>query len=233
MAIKIDLEKAYDRIEWSFIREILFLFNFPDKLIELIMSCVSSVSTSLLFNGGCLESFCPSRGIRQGDPLSPYLFILCMEFLGHLIEDKCAAKVWKPVKTSRNGPSFSHLFFADDLVLFAEANTENCLAIRDVLQEFCSKSGQKVSEAKSRVFFLLMWILIKASFCLVRLVSALQPILENIWVFLLSTQGPVGMILTMCWIELRKSLRGGKLTYSPWLAGWFSSMLLPPPFRTM
>ena len=76
-----------------------------------------------------------------------------MEFLGHLIEGKCAAKVWNPVKTSRNGPSFSHLFFADDLVLFAEANTENCLAIRDVLQEFCSKSGQKVSEAKSRVFF--------------------------------------------------------------------------------
>ena len=64
MAIKIDLEKAYDRIEWSFIREILFMFNFPKKLIELIMSCVSSVSTSLLFNGGYLESFCPSRGIR-------------------------------------------------------------------------------------------------------------------------------------------------------------------------
>ena len=64
MAIKIDLEKAYDRIEWSFIREILFMFNFPKKLIELIMSCVSSVSTSLLFNGSYLESFCPSKGIK-------------------------------------------------------------------------------------------------------------------------------------------------------------------------
>ena len=64
MAIKIDLKKAYDRIKWSFIREILFKFNFLDKLIELIMSCISSVSTSLLFNGGCLDSFCPFRGIR-------------------------------------------------------------------------------------------------------------------------------------------------------------------------
>lgn len=91
--IKIDLEKAYDRIEWSFIREMLIMFNFPDKLVELIMSCVSSVSTSLLFNGGCLDSFCPSRGFRQGDPLSPYLFIICMEYLGHLIEEKCVAKI--------------------------------------------------------------------------------------------------------------------------------------------
>ena len=56
-----------------------------------------------------------------------------MEYLGHLIEEKCATKVWNPVKTSRNGPSFSHLFFADDLVLFAEADTENCLAINEVL----------------------------------------------------------------------------------------------------
>lgn len=87
MAIKINLEKAYDRIEWSFISEMLFKFNFPDKLIELIMSCVSSVLTSPLFNGGYLDSFCPSKGIRQRDPLSPYLFILYMEYLGHLIEE--------------------------------------------------------------------------------------------------------------------------------------------------
>ena len=141
MAIKIDLEKAYDRTEWSFIREMLLKFNFPIKLTDLIMSYVSSVLTSLLINGSCLDSFCPSRGIRQGDPLPPYLFILCMEYLGHLIEEKCAAKVWNPMKASRNGPSFSHLFFADDLVLFAEADTENCLAINEDLQEFCAKSS--------------------------------------------------------------------------------------------
>lgn len=72
----------------------LFKFNFPEKLIELIMSCVSSVLTYLLFNGGRSNSFYPFGGIRQGDPLSPYIFVLCMEYLGHLIEDKCAAKAW-------------------------------------------------------------------------------------------------------------------------------------------
>ena len=96
MSIKIDLEKAYDKIEWSFIKEMLINFNFPNNLIDLIMSCVTLVSTSLLFSGGCLESFKPSKGIRQGDPLSPYPFILCMEFLGYLIEKKCAAKLWIP-----------------------------------------------------------------------------------------------------------------------------------------
>ena len=64
MAIKINLEKAYDKIEWAFIREMLIEFNFPDNNVYLIMSCVSSVSTSLLFNYGCMESFLPSRGIR-------------------------------------------------------------------------------------------------------------------------------------------------------------------------
>ena len=93
MAIKIDLEKAYDRIEWSFIRKMLTLFNIPENLIKLIMSYVTSMSTSLLLNGGNLDPFLPSRGIRQGDPLSPYLFILSMEFLGHLIEEKCATKL--------------------------------------------------------------------------------------------------------------------------------------------
>ena len=153
MAIKIDLEKAYDRIEWSFIRKMLTLFNIPENLMKLIMSCVTSVSTSLLLNGGNLDPFLPSRGIRQGDPLSPYLFILSMEFLGHLIKEKCDAKLWTPVKASRSGLAFSHLLFADDLVIFANATPENYAAISSVLQEFCNKSGQKVSEAKSHVFF--------------------------------------------------------------------------------
>ena len=60
MAIKIDLEKAYDKLEWGFIKEILIRFNFPENLIELILNCISSVSTSLLFNGGCMDPFRPS-----------------------------------------------------------------------------------------------------------------------------------------------------------------------------
>ena len=68
--------------------------------------------------------------------------------------EKCNAKLWQPVKASGNGLTFSHLFFADDLVLFASADGTNCSTIRDVLDEFCSTSGQIISEAKSRVYFL-------------------------------------------------------------------------------
>ena len=155
MAIKIDLEKAYDKLELCFIKGRLSHINMPKELTKIIMSCVSFVSTSILFNGSTLEPIYPIRGFRQGDPLSPYLFILCIDWLGQLIEGMCAKNLWKPVKTQRNGPSFSHLFFIDDLVLFAKANYTSCTAIREVLEEFCEKPGQTVSEAKSRVYFFL------------------------------------------------------------------------------
>ncbi len=153
MVIKIDLEKAYDCIEWSFVRKILIHFGFPDYITRIIMSCISTTSTSLLFNGGKLNQFFPSRGIRQGDPLSPFLFLLCIEYLGWLIEQKCDDGEWTKVKASRGGPGFSHVFFVDDLLLFAKANTKNYEAISNVLEEFCAMSGQKVSKAKSRLFF--------------------------------------------------------------------------------
>ena len=89
MALKIDLEKAYDKLEWNFIR-----VNMPANLIDIIMSCISTVSTSLLFNVEALDPIYPSKGIRQGNPLSPYLFILCMDFLGQLIEEKCNDNLW-------------------------------------------------------------------------------------------------------------------------------------------
>ena len=153
MAIKIDLEKAYNRLEWSFIRDTLKLFKLPDSLISLIMSCVSTSTISVPFNGGALEPFQPTRGIRQGDPFSQYLFILCMEVLGAMINEKCNEKLWNPIKAFQGGLAFSHLFFANNLVLFAKANRKNCVAVKEVLDTFCSLSSQKVSATKTRVFF--------------------------------------------------------------------------------
>ena len=71
MIVKIDLEKAYDCPEWSFIKMVLEYFGLPENIVKLIMSCVSSTTTSILINGSKMDSFQPSRGIRQGDPLLP------------------------------------------------------------------------------------------------------------------------------------------------------------------
>ena len=73
--------------------------------------------------------------------------------LGALIKDKCKEKLWNPIKSSQSGLAFSHLFLADDLMLFARADRKNCIAIRDVLDTFCSLLGQRISEVKSRVYF--------------------------------------------------------------------------------
>jgi len=83
------------------------------------MSCISTTSMSLLFNGGKLNTFKPSRGIWQGDPLSPHLFILCMKYLGQLIEKECIKKRWIPMKAFKENIGISHMFFVDDLMLFA------------------------------------------------------------------------------------------------------------------
>ena len=117
------------------------------------MSYVSLTSTSILFNGGILDLFLLSRGIQQGDPLSPYLFILCMEVLGRIIEDKCTKGTWKPIKASTGRPAFSHLFFVDNLLLFAKANPSNCRCVKEAIEEFCIRSGQKINPQKSKVYF--------------------------------------------------------------------------------
>ena len=153
MAIKLDLEKAYDRLEWNFIHKVLQAFHFPPKLTRVIMSCISSTNISILVNGGMLEPFEPSRGIRQGDPLSPYIFILCMEYLSHLIEQKCVEGSWIPLKASRDNLGFSHLLFADDIILFCKVGHDACDAISDVLNKFFLESGQKISLEKSRIYF--------------------------------------------------------------------------------
>lgn len=107
------------------------------------MQCVSGPSMSLLCNGEKTEAFIPSRGLRQGDPLSPYLFVMCLERLCHLIEMSMDCKEWKPISLSRGGPKLSHICFADDLILFAEASVAQVKVIRKVLERFCFASGQK------------------------------------------------------------------------------------------
>jgi hypothetical protein len=104
MSIKIDLEKVYDRLNWNFIVNCLEECKFPGKLIEVIRHCITSPSYKIMWKGEKTNSFTPTRGIRQGDHLSPYLFVICMEKLSHIIADQVEANYWKPMRAGRNGP---------------------------------------------------------------------------------------------------------------------------------
>lgn len=106
--LKIDLEKAYDKIEWPFLLYTLKDLNFPNHWISLIYECLISNTISVLWNGSTWHPFTPKRGLRQRDSLSLYLFVLCSEKLSHLIMEKVFEREWVGIKASRDGPSFSH-----------------------------------------------------------------------------------------------------------------------------
>lgn len=111
MIIKLDLEKTYDILEWTFNEDTLLDAGLPRHLINVIMNCIPSGFCRLLWNGELTELFQPSRGLRQGDPLSSYLFVLCMERLAQWINAQHHSGRWLPIRASRSGLAFTHLQF--------------------------------------------------------------------------------------------------------------------------
>ena len=214
LVLKLDLEKAYDRLEWGFIRKVLNFFKFPPSFVDLVLECVSTSSLSILVNGGQLENFKPSRGIRQEDPLSPYLFIICMEYLSLKILEACDNNSWKAIKASRNGPAFSHLFFADDLLLCTEASSNCCLTIIRILEDFCLQSGQKVNLSKSKVFFSPN-VNPSLRHHLCDILGFLVPqILVSTWGFLLHPMVVILETLILLWRKFKLSSLARKLSFS-------------------
>ena len=153
MAIKLDMSKANDRVEWGFVEGMMRKLGFAKRWIKLIMMCVNSASYSILINGEQWGYFSTSRKIRQGDSLSPYLFLLCVEGLSYLLRKNVVEGRLKGVSASRGRPQITHLFFTNDSLLFCQATRANCEAISGILQLYEGVSGQQLNRNKTSIFF--------------------------------------------------------------------------------
>lgn len=113
------------------------------------MECITTVKMQILWDGELTNSFTLTHGIRQGDSLSPYI----IERLGHGIQNVVFNEHWKPIRLSRRGTPLTHLSFADDLLLLAEATCEKARTGNTILENFCQSSGDKVNKEKTQIFF--------------------------------------------------------------------------------
>ncbi|KAL0434881.1 UNVERIFIED_CONTAM: hypothetical protein Sradi_0196000 [Sesamum radiatum] len=143
------MSKAYDRVEWKFLKAVLVRIGIHERFVRLIMSLVTSVSYSLLLNGSQFGYFMPQRGIRQGDPLSPYLFLFVAEVFSCMLQEAQRRGDINGIAVSRGGPSVSYLLFADDTIIYGQASAATMTAIKQILTSYERVSGQAINFDKS------------------------------------------------------------------------------------
>ena len=136
MAVKLDMSKAYDRVEWIFLEKVMRKLGFNERWINLMMVCAKTVSYSVLVNGEPKGLIRPTRGIRQGDPISPFLFPLCTEGLHSLISKAKREGAIHGFDLSRRSPKLTHLLFADDSLLFCRSIRSECQRVLEILSQY-------------------------------------------------------------------------------------------------
>jgi hypothetical protein len=151
---KLDIEKAYDHVNWNCLLYLMERMGFGSRWCHWMKTCISTVQFSILINGSSAGFFGSFRGLRQGDPLSPLLFLLSMEVLSKLFPKTEEAGLIRGFQTGMLGGSevrISYLLFADDIIVFCDAVQEQVLHIRKVLSCFEAVTGLRVNLTKSEM----------------------------------------------------------------------------------
>jgi hypothetical protein len=147
------MTKAYDRVDWRFLEGVLAKLGFHSQWIRLVMACVTTVRYTIRFNGNMLDSFIPSRGICQGYPLSPYLFLFVVDGLSCLIRKEIENNSLRELHICRRAPGISHLLFVDDSLLFFQGSVDQAMVVKSILDRYERGTGQFVSLGKCSVMY--------------------------------------------------------------------------------
>ncbi|GKV22646.1 hypothetical protein SLEP1_g32498 [Rubroshorea leprosula] len=148
---KADFEKAYDNVNWGFLDFMMRKLGFGEKWRSWIQECLKSASISILVNGSPSKQFRMSKGLRQGDPLSPFLFLIVAEGLNGLIMEAVRKGLLEGIQIGGNEINISHLQFADDTLLMGLATEDNIWAVKCIMRSFELSSGLKINYAKSQL----------------------------------------------------------------------------------
>jgi hypothetical protein len=150
--IKIDLRKAFDSVQWFFLRHLLLLLSFPDRFVHLVMKCVETTSYSIAINEELYGFFPERNGVRQGDPLSPYLFITYMEYFSRMLKLTSQNSTFHfHLKCGRLG--ISHLTFVDDILLVSRGDKSSVQTLFQQLMIFGKTSGLDINVENSSIYF--------------------------------------------------------------------------------
>ncbi|KAF5810041.1 putative RNA-directed DNA polymerase [Helianthus annuus] len=152
MFFKVDINKAYDSVNWGFLDSIMAQMNFPSRWRTWVMATLYSARASVLVNGSPTREFDCSRGLRQGDPLSPFLFVIAMEALSGMMKKAASIGLFNGIMVTNNGPTLSHLIYADDVMFIGEWATSNIINLRRMMRCFYLASGLKINLAKCSVY---------------------------------------------------------------------------------
>jgi len=152
VVIKVDIKKAYDSLSWDFIGNMMKALNFPGQFITWVMQAIRTVEYSISVNGGSFGFFEGKSGVRQGDPISPLIFVMCMEYVSRYLK---LAGIHEEFKFHRQCKTMqiTHLSFADDVILFAGGNVRAGEIILQYFTRFLEASGLIISKEKSEIIF--------------------------------------------------------------------------------
>lgn len=152
VAFKLDMAKAYDRVQWPFLLGMLRHMGFPEPWVDMIRRCISQCWFSVLINGNSAGFFQSTRGLRQGDPLSPSVFVLAADYLSRALDRLICRDASMQFHSRLRGFPISHLAYADDVLIFSQAHEDSVARLIQCLEHYMAVSGQRINHGKSNFY---------------------------------------------------------------------------------